>query len=275
MFDVNVVIVNYNMREKVSNCLESLFLEIADSGLRINVVVVDNASSDGSLEFLKTKFPDLKYIYLNENKGFGAGQNIGMAGFEAKYHFVLNPDTRFFPGEKTIKKMFDFMEEELKIAMIGPKLVYPDGALQYSCYRFPTLWHPILSRTSWGEKGIGKKQYEILIMKEFSHKEIVPVDWIMGSAMFIRNSALKEVGSFDERFFMYYEDSDLCRRLWERGWAIYYFPEVKIEHHHNRESAKIQGVLRSIFKNKLARIHIMSWMKYMWKWRGNYKFYHA
>lgn len=275
MFDINIVIVNYNMKPKIDRCLDSLYRDIDQSGLKANVVIVDNASKDGSQDILPGKYPKIKYLYQNENKGFGAGQNVGLSKYESKYHFVLNPDTYFFPEENTLRKMYDFMEKEPKVGMIGPKLVYPDGSLQYSCFRFQTFLQPLFSRTKLGLSGKGKSYHDYLLMKDFDHEDKRPVDWIMGSAMFIRDTALKQVGMFDDRFFMYYEDSDLCRRFWEAGWSVYYVPEAKIEHSYNRASAKISGILKSILGNKLARVHIASWIKYMWKWKGNYKYYHA
>lgn len=272
MFDINIIIVNYNMKAELNHALSSLFSDIADSALDVSVVVVDNASSDDSLTFLKEKFSRVKIISLDSNNGFGAAQNLGLSSIQAKYHFILNPDTYFFPGEKTLRKLFDFMEREQKIGMIGPKILYPDGSLQYSCYRFPTFWHPLLSRTKFGE-GKGKKHHHRLIMKDYDHSDRRPVDWVMGSAMFARATALLEVGKFDEQFWMYYEDSDLCRRFWEKGWAVYYVPDIKIEHVHSRRSAEIPGVISSVLKNKYARVHIYSWLKYMWKWRGNNKYY--
>lgn len=273
MFDVNIVLVNYNMKEEIDRCLSSLFNDVKDSGLQINVVVVDNASTDGSFDVIRKKFLEVKYLSQTKNLGFGAAQNIGLNSTEAKYHFILNPDTYFYPGEQTIKKLFDFMEKETKIGVIGPKILYPDGTLQFSCYRFPTLWHPVISRTSFGTKGFGKKFFNQLVMKDYDHEDRRPVDWIMGSAMFVRGKALQEVGGFDERFWMYYEDSDLCRRFWEAGWSVYYVPQIIIEHVHARRSAGVSGIFTSIIKNKYARIHIASWLKYMWKWRDNYRYY--
>lgn len=272
MLDICVVIVNYNMKSEIDRCLASLYADSKDSGLVFKVVIVDNASIDGSKEFLLSKFPDLKYITLGENKGFGAAQNIGLASMKSKYYFVLNPDTYFFPEESALRKMFDLMEKDTKIGMLGPRIVYPDGSLQFSCYRFPTFWHPLMTRTKIRTKR-GKQYHDHLLMKEVEHNYKMPVDWIMGSAMFVRGEALSQVGNFDERYWMYYEDSDLCRRFWEKGWPVYYFPEVTLEHIHHRGSAEVPGIIAALLKNKLARVHAYSWLKYMWKWKGNYKYY--
>ena len=241
-------------------------------GLSFDVIVVDNASIDGSVEMLKSKYPTVRVLPQSKNIGFGAAQNIGLGSAEAKYYFILNPDTFFPPGEKVIKKLFDFMEREKKIGIAGPKILYPDHTIQYSCYRFQSFWHPLYIRTALADKK-GKKYQRYFSMKDYDHQEIRPVDWLMGSALFVRGEALAAVGKFDERFWMYYEDNDLCRRFWEKGWGVYYFPMVSIEHAHSRSSAAVPGVLTALIKNRLARVHVTSWLKYMWKWRGNNKYY--
>lgn len=272
MFDVSVIIVNFNMKGQIDRCLASLFEDIRETNLLVDVVVVDNGSSDGSREMLKEKYPHVRLLAQSKNLGFGAAQNLGLESVPSRYYFVLNPDTYFYPGEKSIKKLFDFMELDKKVGIVGPKILYPDGTIQYSCYRFPSLWHPFFIRTELANKK-GKKYQRYFAMKDYDHKETRPVDWLMGSALFIRASALAEVGKFDESYWMYYEDGDLCRRFWEKGWGVYYFPKTSIEHVYSRGSAAVGGVFSALLKNNLARIHVVSWLKYMWKWRGNNKFY--
>lgn len=275
MYDVNIVIVNYKMKSHIEKCFASLFLDIAASGLAVHVVVVDNASGDGIGEFLQSKYPMVECITLAENIGFGGASNYGLRAVGARYHFILNPDTYFYPGSQTLKKLFAFMEANPRIGLIGPKILYPDGSLQYSCYRFPTFWQPLYSRTRWGMRGEGKIINDHAHMKDFTHERTQPVDWLMGSALFVRAGSLDAVGLFDDRFFMYYEDADLCRRFWELTIPVYYVHNIVIAHTHGRGSAKVAGVLQALLKNKLARIHVVSWLKYMWKWRGNYKYYAA
>lgn len=273
MCDVAVIVVNYKMKAEIGRCFASLFADLAYDTLSVRVVVVDNASGDGVEEFLRDKFPSVACIAQAANNGFGAAQNAGIRSVEAKYYFVLNPDTYFFPGGRLVRRMFDYMEAHPKIGIIGPRIIYPDGSLQYSCYRFPSFWQPLFSRTHFGERGRGKRANDWALMKDFDHQRTRPVDWVMGSAMFVRGAAIKQVGLFDERFWMYYEDSDWCRRMWEEGWPVYYVHDMLLEHAHGRGSAKVPGIFRALVKNKLARVHLLSWLKYMWKWRSNYKYY--
>lgn len=273
MKDIAIIVVNYKMKEHIEKCFSSLFPEITASSLQIEVVVVDNASHDGIELFLKEKYPRVKCILLQENCGFGRAQNIGMQSVDAKYYFVLNPDTFFRPGEQTLEKMFRFMESHTNVGMIGPKLLNEDGTLQSSCWRFPTFFQPVLSRTVLGQKGRGKKISDHYFMKDFDHNSTRPVDVVMGSAMFVRAEAVRQVGGFDEKFKMYFEDTDWCLRMWEKKWSVYYVHDIILVHTHRRGSAEIPGIIRGFLKNKLARIHFLSWLIYMWKWRDVSKYY--
>ncbi|OGH88645.1 MAG: hypothetical protein A3J93_00940 [Candidatus Magasanikbacteria bacterium RIFOXYC2_FULL_42_28] len=272
MFDICVTIVNTNEKSEIERALTSLFLDSKNSGLNIATVIVDNASTD-SVDDLTQKFSNLTVVKQAKNFGFGKSHNRAFATVDAKYYFVLNPDTEFSVGQNFLRQLYDFMEKNPKIGMAGPKIIYPDGSLQHSCWRFPTFLQPIFSRTKWGQKGRGKKVADHYLMKDFEHNQTMPVDCVMGSAMFARQLALAEVGGFDDRFWMYFEDMDWCWRMWQKGWAVYYFHAVVLRHVHGRASAKVPGVIMALIKNKYARTHFVSWLKYFWKWRGEYKFY--
>lgn len=273
MKDIAIIVVNYKMKEHIEKCFASLFSQIAQSTLDIGVVVVDSASDDNINLFLIEHYPQVKCILLQENGGFGKAQNVGMKSIEAKYYFILNPDTEFSGADHTLERLHHFMESHPNVGMAGPKLLNSDGSLQYSCWRFPTFWQPVFSRTRLGEKGKGKRIADHYFMKDFDHNSTRPVDALMGSAMFVRAEALKEVGVFDERFWMYFEDVDWCIRMWEAGWPIYYVHDAVLKHTHRRGSAKVPGIVRGFFKNKLARIHFVSWIKYFWKWRNTQQYY--
>ncbi len=273
MKDIAVIVVNFKMKKHIEKCFTSLFSDITRSGLNVGVVVVDNVSHDGINVFLQDKFPAVQSIMLPVNYGFGKAQNIGMQSIEAKYYFVLNPDTEFVSSHSTLRRLYDFMESHPHAGMLGPKLVNEDGSLQYSCWRFPTFWQPLFSRTRLGMWGVGKKISDHYFMRDFDHNFTRTVDAIMGSAMFIRGVALKSIGGFDDRYWMYFEDTDWCLRMWEAGWAIYYVHDSILQHTHRRGSAQFSGIIQSVFRNKLTRTHVVSWLKYMWKWRGTRKYY--
>lgn len=275
MKDISIVLVAFQAKKHLETCFTSLFQDIKNSPLDIHVVVVDNAAnSDGIKEWLAKEYPKVEYIDAGGNIGFGKSQNIGIKSVRAKYYFCLNPDTEFIKDTNTINRLYEFMEKHSHVGMIGPKIQYPDGTLQHSCYRFPTFLQPVFSRTALGKKGKGKQIADQFFMKDFDHNQTMPVDWIMGSAMFVRKEAIDAVGMFDEQYFMYAEDADWCRRMWEAHWPVYYVHDIVLSHVHGRGSAKVPGVIKALVKNKLARVHLISWLKYMWKWKGNRKFYH-
>lgn len=273
MKDVAIVIVNYKMKDLIDKCLETLFSDIEGSGLDISVVVVDNNSNDGVKEFLSDRYPSVSCISQKTNPGFGTSQNVGMKSVVAKYYFVLNPDTEFLPGQHTMQRLYEYMEQHSRVGMIGPKIVYPDGSLQYSCWRFPSVLQPFYNRTKLGKFSRGKIHNAYHMMKDFDHEKTIPVDALMGSAMFVRGDAIESVGRFDERFWMYYEDIDWCIRMWEAHWPVYYVHDIVLQHLHGRGSAKIPGLFNAFFKNKLFRVHVRSWVRYMWKWKGIKKYY--
>lgn len=272
MFDICITIVNTNEKEQTERCLESLYKDSTDCNLNFRVVIIDNASGD-TISDLKSKFPNFDIIFQEGNKGFGKSHNKAMQSAEAKYYFVLNPDTVFPENNNFLRKMFNFMEENPRVGIAGPKILYPDGSLQYSCFRFPNFFQPVYSRTRLGESGRGEKIKNKFLMKDFSHNRTQPVDWVMGSAMFVRAEAIRDVGMFDDRFWMYAEDSDWCRRMWEKNRCVYYVHDIVLKHVYGRASAKVPGAVNAILKNKYARAHLLSWMKYFWKWRGTNKYY--
>lgn len=273
MRDICITMVNTDEEEDIRRCLISLFLDSKNSELDITVVIVDNNSINDIEPMLRKDFPGTILLRQDKNQGFGKSHNKAISAVEAKYYFVLNPDTTFEVGQKFLKKCFDFMENHPNVGIIGPKIYYPDGELQYSCYRFPTFLQPVYSRTSLGKSGKGKNIADNFIMKDFGHDATRPVDWVMGSAMFVRKSAIDEVGMFDDRFWMYAEDSDWCRRMWEAHWFVYYVHDITLSHVHRRASAQVLGVVNALLKNRYARQHLKSWIKYFWKWRGNHKYY--
>lgn len=267
MPDVSIIIVNYKMKADIEQCLRSLYQDSAGSSYEVRVVVVDNHSEDGIEAWLKETYPQVTCIPLSENAGFGKAQNIGMKALAARYYFILNPDTVFLPSGRTIHRLVAWMDAHPKVGMVGPKIVYPNGALQSSCWRFPHLLQPLFSRSAWGKKGKGKKISDRFHMADWDHNRTQPVDCLMGSALFVRVKATETVGLFDEQYWMYFEDIDWCRRMWDAGWPVYYVHDVTLQHTHSRGSAKVPGLVAPLFKNSLARVHLVSWLKYVWKWR--------
>jgi GT2 family glycosyltransferase len=264
MVDVNIIIVNFRMKDSIREALTTLFSDIADAPFSARVTVVDNGSGDGTGETLEKEFPLVLYLQNGKNIGFGAANNNAIKAVASRYYFLLNPDTRFVEPA-TVKRLYEFMESKPRAGICAPQLMNIDGTLQHSCCRFPAVMTPLYRRTALGQMPKAKRQIDSFLMRDWAHDKRRMVDWVMGSAMFIRASALSEVGSMDGRFFMYFEDTDLCRRFWMKHWPIYYLSDVVMEHAHHRESAKLP-VWQGVWQSKTTRYHVASWLRYLGKY---------
>ncbi|HTK59840.1 MAG TPA: glycosyltransferase family 2 protein, partial [Candidatus Baltobacteraceae bacterium] len=175
------------------------------------------------------------------------------------------PDTMLEIG--ALETMTAYMDAHQDVGVLAPKLTHPDGSRQESAHRFPTPWIPIYRRTPLGRLPQAKAELDRYAMRGETGDDAMDVDWAEGAAMFVRRKAIDEVGMFDERFFVYFEDADWCRRFWSKGWRVVYFPVASILHYHRRESADT-GWFLAPFTNKVSRIHIQSAVKYFMKWKG-------
>jgi len=259
--DLSIIIVNYNTKEKTLACLRSLH-EADFSGLTKEILLIDNHSLESIEVEAKSVINDLIYIQNNENVGMGAGNNVGIRRSQGDYVLILNPDTQVEAG--AIKTMLNYLQKNQDTGLVGPELIYPDGAPQDSCYRYPNLILPLVRRTFLG--GFAKDYLDYYLMKNLDLTKPQAVDWIMGSCLLIRKEVLNKVGLFDERFFMYFEDTDLCRRINNSGFKVVYLPTARVVHFHGRASAKKHWLV-AIFANKMSRIHLYSLLKYSIKWK--------
>ena len=261
--DLSIIIVNYKSKAKLKNCLSSIYG--ADlSFLNFEVIVIENASGEELFD-LQEQY-NFNLIISNKNLGMGEGNNLGIREARARYILVLNPDTII--NKEAIEILFNRLKSEAEIGLIGPKLIYPDKSLQYSCARFPNFFVPILRRTFLGE--YFKKTRDSFMMTGFDHNNSAEVDWLMGSCLMFKKSWELENGKvyqprFDSRYFMYFEDIDLCREIKKNDKKVIYEPSAVIIHDHARESAKNPWYI-ALFKDKITWIHISSWFKYFLKW---------
>lgn len=224
--DVSVSIVNTSSRELLLACLESLGHD-PRRRVTVEVVVLDNASDDGSAEAVRERYPWARLIEQPYRAGFGANHNTVIRATRGRYVYVLNEDTVSEP--ETFDKMVTYMDANPAVGALGPRVVYPDGRLQPSAWRFPTPGVTALGALTFGRAGIVQS----------GGREARRVDWAMACALLLRREALDQVGLFDERFFIYCEETDLCRRLAAAGWETRYFPFVTVVHHVGQFSARV------------------------------------
>ena len=243
MLDLAVVIVNYNTKALLRVCLRSLYASEGD--FAFHVTVVDNASQDGSLDMVRTEFPQAAAIASPKNGGFAYANNLGLRryGFGQgkdpatlpRYALLLNPDTELPP--RALAEMLALMDARPELGAAGPKLVLPDGSLDKACRRaFP-------SPKSFIYRGIGLgklfphsprfAQYNLTYLPEDEETE---VDSVVGAFMLVRREAIEQVGLLDESFFMYGEDLDWAFRIKKAGWKVWYYPKVQVLHHKGASS---------------------------------------
>ncbi len=222
MVDVDAVIVNYNARDHLVECVRSLRADgVGD------VVVVDNASSDGSEAALAAADGDSRFLPTGANLGFGTAANVGVANTTAPYVLVLNPDTIVHPG--TTKALTAALDRDPRLAVVGPRVDNPDGTLYPSVRRFPrtgdAAGHAFLGIV-WKANPFTQR-YRML---DWDHAQARAVDWVSGTCILVRRSAFEQVKGFDPAYFMYVEDVDLCWRLQRAGWTIGYEPAGRVTH---------------------------------------------
>jgi len=258
---LSIIILNYKSEGLTRYCLKNIFA--SKPNLDYEVIVVDNASPEG-IEKLKTKFEQVKFIEVEENKGFSAGNNVGLKAAKGKYLLIINPDVVIVNG--ALEKLVSFMEENSQVGIAGPKLLNPDGTIQNSCLRFPARIMPFYRRTPLGKLKPGKKYLKKYLMLDFDHQTKRSVDWLFGACLIVRREALEKVGLMDEGYFLYIEDTDWCRRFWENNWQVIYIADVELVHYHHRESAKNPGI-GGIF-SYATRVHIKDFKYYLKKFRG-------
>jgi N-acetylglucosaminyl-diphospho-decaprenol L-rhamnosyltransferase len=259
---VSFITVNYRTPHFIRHLLQGI--EAAHLGFSYEYFVVDNGSHDETAQLVKEQFPWVKLITLPENKGLGAANNLALAEARGEYVMHLNPDLTIFSGE--LEKWLAWHQSASEVGISGPRIINPDGTDQDSCYRFHTLLTPLYRRTFFGKTWWGKKAIHHFLMKDSNRQVEQEVDWVLGAAMLIRKDLLDQIGGFDERFFLYFEDADLCRRAWKAGKRVMFTPAAKVVHYHQRESRT--RFAWQIFTNKLARVHLASGIKFLLKYRG-------
>lgn len=231
---LGVVIVNYQTPELTLRCVASM-LEHGIARAQ-DIVVVDNDSPDRSGVRLAAELPEGVVVILSRrNGGFGAGVNIGVDALQTDLALILNPDTYFERNNMhVIRRMFD---ESPKLGVAGLKLVNPDGSLQYSARRFYSLPDIVARRTMLGKLGPMRRLERSHLLTRKWRQQPFEADWVMGTGFIVRRSAFEQVGRMDEGYFLYFEEVDLCARMWIDGWRVVAVPEVELVHEHQRSSA--------------------------------------
>jgi N-acetylglucosaminyl-diphospho-decaprenol L-rhamnosyltransferase len=246
---VAAVVVNYNSGDHLADCVRSIRAEGVD-----DVVVVDNRSEDGSIVTLAVADPAVRVLKMSRNLGFGSAANRGVAVTSAPYVLVLNPDTVVEPG--LVKALLAALDHDRSLGIVGPRIDNTDGSLYPSGRQFPNLvdavGHAFLVDLVPGNPFT--RRYRML---DWDRREARRVDWVSGACFLVRRDAFDAVGGFDEAYFMYLEEVDLCWRLGRAGWAAGYEPSARVMH--------VQGVSTARAPYRMVVAHHRSMLRFWWR----------
>ena len=228
---LSIIIVSWNVRDLLRSCLASIASH--RDALPLQVIVVDSASADGTPEMVAAEYPWVELVASPENIGFPAGNNLGFKYASHPYLFLLNPDTEVVGDALTT--LVSFLETNPGIGVVGPQLLNPDGSVQSSRRRFPTLATAFLEST-WLEPLAPRRILNRYHLRDRRDDEQTEVDWLTGAALVTRREVIAQVGGLDPGYFMYSEELDWCRRVRDAGWRILYLPSAKVIHHAGKSS---------------------------------------
>jgi GT2 family glycosyltransferase len=235
MPDASVIIVSWNSKQYLIKCLESINRHTHE--LAAELIVVDNASSDGTAAELKKRFPDVKLIASQDNAGFAKGNNIGIAESSGRYVCLVNPDVEFL--DDCLGKLCRYMDSNHHVGICGPKILNKDGTIQYSCREFPALWNNLCFALGFHKLVPRSRLFSNELMSYFEHNKLREVDALSGCFMVIRRESMEEVGLLDDQFFMYSEDVDWCARFHEKGWKVVFNPTTEAMHYGGGSSENV------------------------------------
>ncbi len=246
--DLSIIIVNYNVKEFLQNLLHSI--DKALQNLSSEIIVVDNASDDGSVELIKSKFPSVKLIENKTNLGFGKANNQALKIAEGKYLLLINPDA--IVSEDTFTKMIEFLEGQKDAGLAGCKILNPDGSLQLACRRsFPGPWTSFCKVTGLSNLFPNSKMFARYNLTYLNENQTYEVDAISGSFMLLKREVYEKLGGFDEQFFMYGEDLDLCYRIQKAGFKVFYVHTTQVIHYKGESTKRSSMDETKIFYNAM------------------------
>ncbi len=256
---LSIIIVHYNQENLLKQCLRNI--SEAKIDLEKEIIIIDNAFTARSRDFLvdwQKIEQNRRVIFNKENIGYAKANNQGIKAAKGEYILILNADVIVLPG--SVEALVSLLKQDPSVGLAGPQLLNIDKTIQDSCYRFPRFYTPLARRTFLGRIFL-RNELKRYLMRDFDRQRTREVDWLLGACLASRKRILEGVGLFDERYFLYLEDTDLARKMRQNGFKTVYLPSAKMYHFYQRSSDE-----GGLFK-KIVWIHIISALKYFWKWR--------
>jgi GT2 family glycosyltransferase len=254
MIDVSIIIVNWNTKDLLLNCINSLYHETKN--VTMEIIVVDNGSSDGSTEAVKSMYPQVKVICNNENLGFAKANNIGISESVGRYVCLVNSDIKAL--DAVVDRLCAYMDQHSEIGAIGPKTVNDDMSIRVNTRKFPTLWNTFCETFFLVDLFPNNRLFRGRTMTWFSHLETKNVDVLSGCFLMVRREVVDKVGALDDRFFIYGEDTDWCKRMNLNNWEVVFFSETKAIHYAGASSSA--APIR--FLIELTKADLQYWKKH-------------
>ncbi|MCT4592161.1 MAG: glycosyltransferase family 2 protein [Candidatus Gracilibacteria bacterium] len=263
---LSIIILNYKTGDFSQRCLKMLKKFPPDC--EHEIILVDNASNDGSIEKLEQNWKDVIFVKSNKNLGYGQGNELGIKKAKGKYIAILNPDIEI--RKETLNTLVKFMDKHPKAGIVGPRLIYPNGKTQDSFRRFPRIFDLIAKRIKPLRK-IFSARLRHYLMWNVDFRRPIKADWVVGAFFVARKKAWDKIEGFDKNYFLFFEDTDICRSMWENSYEVYYNPLTDALHNQKRLSET--NSMMDIFKKPTVKIHIKSAYYYFKKWGVKYKTY--
>jgi len=263
--ELTIAINGYKSPELLKLCLRSIFEKLENTSLDFEVIVTDSATEEDTEMLVREEFPTVRFFPFKENVGFKTLINTSIHEAKGEYIFLINSDIVL--SQDAVPNMLEYMRKHPDIGLLAPKQLNINGSFQQSCYRFYRPETILYRRTFLSRFAFAKKHLRWFTMSDYDLTKPQDVDWVIGSAMFVSQKSIEKVGDMDDRFFMYMEDVDWCRRFWEQKQRVVYYPDAFVYHYHAKGSAR-GGFFSSLLFNKLTWYHIESALYYFLKYRG-------
>ncbi|MFA5070133.1 MAG: glycosyltransferase family 2 protein [Patescibacteria group bacterium] len=247
--ELSVIIVSWNTGRLIENCLKSIYKTV--SHIDFEIIVIDNNSSDNTVQMIEKNFPNIILIKNNSNLGFASANNQGIARAKGDFLLLLNPDTILLSN--SIPPSLEELKKDHKIAVLGAKILNPDLSLQPSCRRFPDLASQILILLKIHNLFPHLRPLKKYLMSDWPHNEKREVDQVMGAYFLTKREIIEEAGVLDEKYKLYFEEVDFCYRVKQMGYKVVFFPEAKIIHYQGESFKQVRGLKSQIYWNNSLR----------------------
>ena len=239
MISLSIVLVNYNGSQFLDSCLDSI--EQFSNYSSTEVIIIDNFSTDSSLEIIKGKFPSFNLICSQVNLGFARANNLAVKHSHGEHLLFLNTDTILTSNSPQI--LSDYLHQYQDVGVVSPRITFKDGSYQLSCGKLPNLAIEFLDKIRYGLDRKWHHVFGSLYNKQYS--TVQEMGWLTGACLMMRRDVFEQLGGFDESFFMYFEDKDICKRVHEAGWKVVYYPKTSLIHLLGGSSSSVQNSVQN------------------------------